>query len=181
MTGQLRSQVNENCLNWKDLPSTITTQYDIADLRKRIESDAASDLTEEEDTDVAETTHIINSNNNSIYQVDARLLGANYSLVNPSFLGNYLPLYKWGMSVGSIAAVESDADATDSDSDTNLNLQVGGYKTVRCNARVLIRISPKPFTLVRHQMAMSMEGFLGRQVFSQWQTIKTLPKLNFFC
>lgn len=160
MTGQLRSHVDEKCKNWLDLPTTITTEYDIVNLEESFE--AANNDNQTDDND-----NFAENYNNYPFLNDI-LLPFNYSILSPSKLANYqLPLYKWGMSVNSQSFIRKEADVTDldldSDSDSS-NLLVDGTKSATCNARILIHISPKPFTLVRHQMAMSMEGFLGRQV-----------------
>lgn len=153
MAGQLRSHVEENCQDWNKLPSTVEAEFDIADFKKSFE-DTENDQIYDDDS--------FATTNNTDNFVNGLLLHVNFSIAKPSTLANYhLPLYKWGMSVGSKSFIKKDVEYTDLNSDST-SLLGDASNQAKCNARILIHISPKPFTLVRHQMAMSMEGFLGR-------------------
>ena len=135
VTGQVRNTMDGICKNWNQLPPTDFSSSDYSSVN--LENTFDDELSEQEPLEYSESESLV------------------LDLIRST---RYLPLREWGHSIGTCK------DCLYDHQNGNASMMSGVYYSssmssiAQCNARVSIRISPRPFTTVRHQMAMSFEG-----------------------
>lgn len=96
-----------------------------------------------------------------LQESDYKMLSTSYGQLKP-----FKPLRKWSPS--SRHPTEKSVDNLESYSSLYSSLVVQEKKVQtfsansKCNAKVTIKLSPKPFVTVQHQQAISYENMLGR-------------------